>query len=138
MILKAVLIISVSTTFAFDSQKSTTEIFDAWKIRIDQEHPECAKTSGVSDEELDGLFRRQRLSSSRNFKCYLRCIHKVFNFVNDDGSLRKQDISDGVEKVSVDVLDFCMTGVGEDMDECEKSYTLVACMLRNIFSYNLL
>ncbi|XP_031357705.1 uncharacterized protein LOC116181464 [Photinus pyralis] len=129
MLLKAVLIISVTTTFAFESQKSTAEIFDAWKIRIEQEHPECAKTSGVSDEELDGLFRQHRLSSSRNFKCYLHCIEKVFNFVNDDGSLKKQEISDGVEKATVDVVDLCGAGVGDATDMCEKAYTFLTCLL---------
>ncbi|XP_031355668.1 uncharacterized protein LOC116179985 [Photinus pyralis] len=131
MIFKTLLMATcaLSTILAFDSKKSTEDIFAEWWRRSDEDHPECFESSGVLQEEVENYFVHFQMSSRRNFKCYLECIFKGFKFVNKDGTLNQTEFVQYAAKVSNEMFDACNSKVAKETDGCEMVYQFAYCIV---------
>ncbi|KAB0792014.1 hypothetical protein PPYR_13975 [Photinus pyralis] len=136
MIFKILLIVacSLSTILAFNSKKSTEDIFSEWRTRV-KEHQVCFQSSGVLQEEVENYFVHYEMSSRRNFKCYLECIFKDLEFINKDGTINQVNFVEGAEKVSNEMFETCNAKVAKETDGCEMIYQFVYCIVHYAHIY---
>ncbi|XP_031355743.1 uncharacterized protein LOC116180055 [Photinus pyralis] len=130
-IAKVLLTISAVLVFAraFEAEVETKVIYDRWRNRIEQEHPECAKTWPITDDEREGYFRHGEVADTPTFKCYVHCVFKSFNLVNEDESVNRDEIYKMFERMTYQMVDFCGGRVLEKTHNCEKTFELVNCLL---------
>ncbi|KAB0792756.1 hypothetical protein PPYR_14715, partial [Photinus pyralis] len=107
----------------------TQVIFDRWRNRTEQEHPECSKTWPITDDERDKYFRQYTLTDTPTFKCYLHCIFKSFNLIGEDGGVNRDQFYKMFERMTYEMVDFCDGRVVEKVDNCEKTFELINCLL---------
>ncbi|KAK5640223.1 hypothetical protein RI129_011034 [Pyrocoelia pectoralis] len=123
-----IVVIILHVAFAFNSTESPKEIGAKWETRSQQEHPECLKKTGATEEEVDQYYQLIRIPTRYNFKCYIDCVYRVYGFINEDGSVNKDTLVKNVEKLTDEILDFCDVKYQEKLDRCEKAYEYAYCI----------
>ncbi|KAK5640225.1 hypothetical protein RI129_011036 [Pyrocoelia pectoralis] len=131
MIFKILLVIAVTYSFvyAYESKKSTKEIFDHWRRLSEKDHPECIKAWNVSEEDLDRYFRLYEFPDKRNFKCFMDCLYKGFNLINKDGTINRDELVKGFEKVSNEMIEYCNARIVTKTDDCERIHEFADCLV---------
>ncbi|KAK5640221.1 hypothetical protein RI129_011032 [Pyrocoelia pectoralis] len=115
--------------FAFSSNKSTREIFDQWKKRTQEEHPECLKSTGAKIEDVNQFWDDYKMPNDESFKCYLQCVFSSFRLSNADGTINKEEFVQDVDKASNDMVDACNERLKRPSEKCDLLYELVDCLL---------
>ncbi|KAB0792687.1 hypothetical protein PPYR_14646 [Photinus pyralis] len=121
------ILLASATVFAFNSSISTRDTFNDWGEKV-KEFPECLTSSGATQEEVDQYFGFYKLSSTRNFRCYISCLYKALEFLSDDG-LNVEEIVKGVPRLSYDEAAACIESVRNVSDDCEISYGFAYCIV---------
>ncbi|XP_031355883.1 uncharacterized protein LOC116181106 [Photinus pyralis] len=114
---------------AFEAKVETQAIYDRWRNRTEQEHPECEKTWPITNDEKDGYFRQHKVTDTPTFKCYLNCIHMAFNLTDENGRINRDQFFKTFERMTYQMLDFCDGSVVEQTDKCAQIYDYVDCLM---------
>ncbi|KAK5640224.1 hypothetical protein RI129_011035 [Pyrocoelia pectoralis] len=125
------IVLAFPVVITYNSTKNPHEVFDRWKDRLEKEHPECYKSSGVDQGDVDDYWALIRIPSTKNFKCYLECMYRSFHFINDDGVINADQLVEDVENVTYDIVNDCNAERSNTTDRCEEVYDFFICVLHH-------
>ncbi|KAB0792684.1 hypothetical protein PPYR_14643 [Photinus pyralis] len=120
---------------AFSTNKTTRDILDEWRERTKQEHPECLKSTGVKQEYVDQYWESVQMADDENFKCFLWCVFNGFKVINNDGTGNEELIVQTIDRMTNEIVEFCMEKADKMPDKCKRTYELINCCTRYKHAY---
>ncbi|KAK5640222.1 hypothetical protein RI129_011033 [Pyrocoelia pectoralis] len=115
-------------SLCFNSTRTVKEVFDLWRDKSQNEHPECMISSGATAEEVDEFWLNHNIDNiSSSMKCYLACIMKAFKLVSPTGDFDGTEIVKAIDRITSGATEHCKKVPPEVTDECERIYHFIRC-----------
>ncbi|KAK5640226.1 hypothetical protein RI129_011037 [Pyrocoelia pectoralis] len=110
------------------SEKATDELIDKLKHRLDDATANCLLSTGAHSIEVDQSWHDHSHTQSRSLKCYLQCMYKMQNYINESGGFVSDNIVAAIANATKAIVDECDTKAANIGDDCDRVYEFSFCL----------
>ncbi|KAK4879406.1 hypothetical protein RN001_007552 [Aquatica leii] len=104
------------------------ELMDDWNALAAVYADECILESGADAEIAKQMFENHKLVNEEHIRCYFKCLMIRYKFMSKDGVFNAERLIQGVQHVTPEIAETCITKHGDKMDLCKKSYLVASCV----------